>query len=93
VHLRREGVNLGRQRHELRREIQPLLILPLLVLDHFPLVVGQDLPFHVGAVLADHHERAQEVASKDTIIVSRPYGNTSSNGSTLNHRTNQITWR
>ena len=45
VHLRREGVNLGRQRHESRREVQQFLILPLLGLGHLPLVAGHDLPF------------------------------------------------
>ena len=35
-------------------------VLGLLLLDRLPLVVGQDLPLLVRAVLADHHKRRQE---------------------------------
>jgi hypothetical protein len=40
-------------------ELQQLLVL-LLLLDGLPPVVGQDLAFLVGPVLADHHKGRQE---------------------------------
>jgi hypothetical protein len=41
-------------------QLQQLLVLLLFFLDRLPLVVGQDLAFLVGPVLADHHKRRQE---------------------------------
>ena len=41
-------------------QLEQLLVLLLFFLDGLPLVVGQDLAFLVGAVLADHDEGRQE---------------------------------
>jgi len=41
-------------------ELEQLLVLALLLLDHPPLVVGQDLAFLVGPILADHDKGRQK---------------------------------
>jgi hypothetical protein len=48
--------------------------LLLLVLDRLPLLVGQRLPFFVGAVWLITTNLDKKIASSDTIIVSSPNG-------------------
>jgi hypothetical protein len=48
------------QVEDLLAQLDQLLVLLILLLDHPPLVVGGGLALEVGAVLADHHERRQE---------------------------------
>ena len=42
------------------RELEQLLVLPVLFLHGLPLLVGDRLPLLVGTVLADHHEGREE---------------------------------
>jgi hypothetical protein len=39
---------------------QQVIVLLFLQLNELPLVVSKDLPFLVGSILRDHHERAEE---------------------------------
>jgi DNA-binding CsgD family transcriptional regulator len=41
-------------------QLEQLLVLLLFFLDDLPLVVGQDLAFLIGPVLADHHKGRQK---------------------------------
>ena len=54
------GVNRLGQLEDLTREIEQLLVLPVLFLDGLPLLVGDRLTLRVGPVLADHHEGREE---------------------------------
>src|SRR5438128_5361597 len=56
----RELVDRRGELEDLARQVDQLLVLTLLGLDDRPLVVREDLPFRVGAVLADHHECGEE---------------------------------
>jgi len=49
-----------RQIEDLVREIKQFPVLLILFLHHLPMLVGNDLPLGVGAVLADQNERRQE---------------------------------
>ena len=53
-------------------QLQQLLVLLLFLLDRLPPMVGQDLAFLVGSVLADHDKGRQKIASSDTIMVNSP---------------------
>jgi hypothetical protein len=54
------GVYGFRQVENLLGEVEQLHVLSVLLLHRLPLLVGDDLPFRVGAVLADHHEGREE---------------------------------
>ena len=56
------------------REIEELQVLPVFVLDHGPLLIGDDLALRVGTVLAVITNVDRKIASSDTIIVNSPYG-------------------
>ncbi len=61
--LRRDGrvrVHGARELEDLVGDVEQLAILIVLLLNRLPLRVGDDLPFGVGSVLADHHERREE---------------------------------
>ena len=63
-----------RQVENLLGEIEQLHVLPVLLFHRLPLLVGDDLPFRVGTVLADITKVERKIASSETIIVRRPYG-------------------
>jgi hypothetical protein len=49
-----------RQLEDLAGQLDQLLVLVVFFLHHLPLQIRGGLPFEVGPVLADHHERRQE---------------------------------
>jgi hypothetical protein len=67
-------MQLLRVGEDLLGEVEQLSVLAILLLNRHPLLVSEGLPLRIGAVLTDHHESGEEIASSETIIVSSPNG-------------------